>query len=273
MSSASGWVAPLPLCRTTSRGGSNRVTTSPMTAGLAANTMGRGANEAHHSCSRRRSRRDAGARGHGLCGEHLRGSEHARRDGHGHERPDERLRRDRPQQRLVHDRVEGRRLIDPSTFPTTKKGNPQPGKFPYKTTYTGCVQSSSYTIPLASIPAAPGNTLFVAAHVDLFSTVVNTMDVFSQACQDVYGPLYSYADYTGRRDEHAWVRLAQLRASVQPVPSAGVEPERADLQGDDRVLLADRPQQDGLGGGQRLRDRVRLPGNELGTYFSVVLVS
>jgi hypothetical protein len=91
---------------------------------------------------------------------------------------------------------------DPMLLPTTKKGNPQPGQFPFKTTYAGCIQSDTYTIQPSQIPGVPGATLYVAVHTDLFSTETHTMDVVSHVGADsfVYGPLYEYKAW----DDAAW---------------------------------------------------------------------
>lgn len=106
-------------------------------------------------------------------------------------------------------------------LPTTKKGNPIPGQFPFKTTYAGCVQSGSYTIPLSGIPGGSASLIYIAAHVDLFSTTVNTMDVVSHAGQNVYGPLYAYAGYA----DPAWG--SPIAAVVPTFASAGVWPTLA----------------------------------------------
>lgn len=108
---------------------------------------------------------------------------------------------------------------DPMGLPTTKKGNPQPGQFPYKTTYSGCVQSGSYTIPLATIGASAGSTAYVAAHVDLYMADEKTVSAVSHVGETVYGPLEAYAGPS----DGAWAGVAKT-AVVPNFASLGVWP-------------------------------------------------
>ncbi|BEP18351.1 hypothetical protein PYJP_17030 [Pyrofollis japonicus] len=56
-------------------------------------------------------------------------------------------------------------------IPHTKKGNPVPGKFPYKAVHNPPTTAVTYTIPLKDIGAKPGDTVYIAAHAVVMKTV------------------------------------------------------------------------------------------------------
>jgi hypothetical protein len=70
-------------------------------------------------------------------------------------------------------------------IPQTKKGNPKPGKFDYKTDHDPCVTEYTYEIPLDGWN--PGTELYIAAHAAM--NELETMTIVSNVGDTVYGPL------------------------------------------------------------------------------------
>jgi hypothetical protein len=52
----------------------------------------------------------------------------------------------------------------PDDFPTTRNGNPIPGRFAYQQTYDSCVTIASYTVPFTTLPVP----VYIAAHAVLW---------------------------------------------------------------------------------------------------------
>lgn len=112
---------------------------------------------------------------------------------------------------------------DGMSLPTTKKGNPQPGQFPFKSYYGDCVQTATTTVPISQIADNPTvlnpGGLFLAVHVDLFEATETTISAMSTPGETVYGPLEAYAGPTSS----LWTPLAKT-AVTPDFASAGVWP-------------------------------------------------